>query len=390
MHDGVHAGRVTSKRRSRISKFGTLFVSIGLLAGLTAVAAPSVGAAATWSVATTPALAGSVDSSLKAISCPATNSCFAVGKVSTISAVKTLVEHWNGSAFGILPSPNPSTIASLSGIDCPNKTSCFAVGNYTVGSTQFTLAEHWNGSAWSILPSPNPSNAVQSGLTSVSCPSAGSCFAVGIFATNTEIKTLTQHWNGSNWGILPSVNPSATSILNSVDCSSVRSCYAVGNYTNAGGPRTFVEHWNGVQWGTLPTIVPSGSTSSTLTAVTCASLRSCFAVGNFQASTRRNLIEHWNGVQWGTLPAVNPSPTPTLSGIACAAVRSCFAVGNSTALKSLIQHWNGSAWATMPHPSPGSFNNHLFAAACPSTSFCLAVGDFTSTSPGKTVALRYG
>ena len=108
MHHGVHAGRATSTRRSRISKFGTLFVSIGLLAGVSAAAAPSVGAAATWSVTPTPALAGSTSSSLRAISCPATNSCFAVGRVTTVSAVKTLIEHWNGHNFGTQPSPNPT------------------------------------------------------------------------------------------------------------------------------------------------------------------------------------------------------------------------------------------------------------------------------------------
>ena len=65
------------------------------------------------------------------------------------------------------------------------------------------MIEHWNGSTWSKQGSPNPSNALNSGLSSVSCPTVTSCFAVGIYQTLTEIKTLTVHWNGTRGGSCP-------------------------------------------------------------------------------------------------------------------------------------------------------------------------------------------
>ena len=332
MHHGVHADRVTT-RRSRFS-FASVFVTVALLGGVAAVAAPPAGAAAAWGTLPSPSPAGSFGASLTGIACPTTKSCFAVGNYSTITDVKTIVEHWNGSSWGTLPSPNPSTNARLAGIACPSATSCFAVGNYTAGGVQRTLVEHWNGSAWSVQSSPNPSSSLGTGLTGVACGSLRSCFAVGIFSTGSETRTLVLHWNGVQWGTLPSVNPSSNSVLNNIACPSVRSCFAVGNYTQGSTPRPFVEHWNGVQWGTLPSLSPNGSTGATFRNIACPAVRSCFAVGSYSnATAHRNLVEHWNGAVFALQPNVTlpKATTTTLNGIACPLTTSCFAVGNPSA-----------------------------------------------------------
>jgi hypothetical protein len=390
MHHRVHASRVTTARRSRISKLATLFVTLGVLAGV-AFASPA-GAAAAWNTLPSPSPAGSIGTSLSGIACPSTKSCFAVGSYSTATDVKTLAEHWNGSNWGTLPSPNPSPTATLSGIACPSTKSCFAVGNYTAGGVQRTLAEHWNGSAWAIQSSPNPSSSLGTGLTGIACGSLRSCFAVGIFSTGSETRTLVLHWNGTLWGTLPSVNPSSSSVLNNIACPSVRSCFAVGNYTQGSAARPFVEHWNGSVWGTLPSLRPNGSTGASFNNIACPAVRSCFAVGSYStASTTRNLVEHWNGAAWALQPNVTLAgvTSTALNGIACPTTSSCFAVGNPSANRNSVEHWNGSAWGNLPVPSPGSIVNHLYNVACPSKALCFAVGDYTRTPPAHGLTLRY-
>ena len=92
---------------------------------------------------------------------------------------KTLVEHWNGTSWSIVTSPNPSRLRrrlAEQRVVCEHH-ELLAVGSYFDGSSGKTLVEHWNGTAWSIVPSPTPRPTTAS--YTVTCPSAASCFAVG-------------------------------------------------------------------------------------------------------------------------------------------------------------------------------------------------------------------
>ena len=102
------------------------------------------------------------------------------------------MERWNGTSWSIVTSPNPSGTAEsvLSSVSCPSTTSCFAVGSNLTTSHTKTLVEHWNGTSWSIVTSPNPSGATDSALSGVSCPTTTSCYAVGDWSTPTSDFTL--------------------------------------------------------------------------------------------------------------------------------------------------------------------------------------------------------
>ena len=90
-----------------------------------------------------------------------------------------MTESWSGSAWSVVPSPSPGSVANaLNGISCTAADSCTAVGNYLAGTTQLTLIESWNGTAWSVVPSPNAPDAASS-LGGVSCPVATTCMAAG-------------------------------------------------------------------------------------------------------------------------------------------------------------------------------------------------------------------
>ncbi len=127
-----------------------------------------------WSVVSSPN-SGTGDE-LAGVSCVSASFCTAVGQ----AAGSTLVESWNGSAWSIVSSPdNGTTSNSLDSVSCSSASSCAAVGSYQAASgVSLTLAESWDGTAWSIVTSPNPT-AGNNGLLGVSCLSASSCTAAG-------------------------------------------------------------------------------------------------------------------------------------------------------------------------------------------------------------------
>ncbi len=384
-----HAICPISTRRSRLRRLTTLAATIGVVMG-TFVAVQPAGAAAVWSKTTTPTPPASFGTTLTGVACPTTTSCFAVGRTSTGTSFKTLILHWNGSGWGVLPSPNPSgSSANLSDIACASTKSCFAVGSYTIGLTQRTLVEHWNGAAWGFLTGANPSAATSASLTGVACPNLKGCFAVGSYTTPAFTNTLIEHWNGSEWGIQTSPNPpGAAANLRDIACPSTKSCFAVGSSATGSGFRTLAEHWNGTSWGFLSAANPSTASGANLNSVACPNLKGCFAVGNYSTDSGvKTLAEHWNGSNWSVQATATPSSSASLSAIACPNTKSCFTVGNSQ-VKTLIEHWNGGNWCGFSSPSPASIAR-LNAVDCPSARICFAVGTYTSTTFAQSLALRY-
>ena len=131
------------------------------------------------------------------MSCPSLNSCFAVGRYFVSSAMRTLVEHWNGTRWSVMTTPSPATQAELFGVSCPTTKSCFAVGDSSTPSVTATSVEQWNGSRWSMVTSPNPTGAAAAGLYHVSCSTTSSCFADGYSAKTTDNfpgTTLIERW----------------------------------------------------------------------------------------------------------------------------------------------------------------------------------------------------
>ena len=73
---------------------------------------------------------------------------------------RTLAEHWNGSTWSIVPSPNVANGSQPAAsffydLSALASNEIWAVGGYEDSSNvEHPLTEHWDGSAWSIIPSP--------------------------------------------------------------------------------------------------------------------------------------------------------------------------------------------------------------------------------------------
>src|SRR5215475_6880935 len=59
--------------------------------------------------------------------------------------------------------------------------------------------------AW--RPVASPSRGVSASLSAVAARSARDAWAVGSYDTGSGFRTLIEHWNGSKWKVVPSVDP---------------------------------------------------------------------------------------------------------------------------------------------------------------------------------------
>jgi hypothetical protein len=159
---------------------------------------------------------------------------------------------------------------------------CAVVGFVTL-ALWLAIATGASASGWAVQRTANPAGGVYSELDGVSCVSLSSCTAVGFLTNRAGAEaTLAERWNGTSWAIQRTPNPAdaISSQLDGVSCASTRSCTAVGSFTNrAGTEATLAERWNGSSWSIQRTPNPADAISSQLDGVSCASPRSCTAVG---------------------------------------------------------------------------------------------------------------
>jgi hypothetical protein len=214
----------------------------------------------TWTIVPTPPLTGGAKSTLNGVVALGRTDAWAVGKGRNGAA---LAEHWNGNAWSVVPVPTPAGSASsqLSGISALSPSDIWAVGSVTTvaGTTVQgrTLVEHWNGTAWSIVPSRNA--ATSNLLTGVAAVAANDVWAVGYTITtdgsNQPDKTLIEHWNGTAWSLVTSPSPASNDTLTGVAARSAADVWAVGTRLDRSGAipigRTLTEHWNGTAWSVV-------------------------------------------------------------------------------------------------------------------------------------------
>lgn len=338
-----------------------------------------------WSLVSSPDADPTQGNRLYGVFCLAGNNCWAAGEYSNFqaNANQSLVEHWNGASWSIVPSDNPnSTVENLQenqlqGTACASPTDCWAVG-FIRNGPYTTLIQHWDGNQWSVVQSPNTSSWFNI-LNGVTCNSTSDCWAAGYLGGGSG--TLLEHWDGSNWSIIPSANTSApTNILYNVACASPTQCWAVGFTGSVGSYATLLEHWNGSSWTVAASVALPGAKFASLNGVTCSSPSQCWAVGEFQdiaTSNYHTLIEKWNGTSWTGIASVDPGPPNTLSGVACASASDCWTVGsyfNGFTSQMLFEHWNGTSWSLVPRTSNSSLQESLSSIACVSSSQCWAAG----------------
>lgn len=386
---GRHRRAATSSATRRL-----VLRLVSLLLVCQATACGSSPSAQSWHFVSVPA--GATRSWLESAACPAVNDCWAVGVQGSGSEERTLIEHFDGTRWSIVSSPdNPIGTNKLTGVSCPSLSACWAVGEVDkIAGTQ-VLIENFDGHGWTLVPTPN-TDLQSPSLEKVACPSASDCWAVGLYdsaASTGAPSGLIDHYDGQAWTSVTRPMTSSIERLTGVSCSRIDDCWAVGG-SLGNGAQTLLDHLKGSQWTDDSAAPDSATTDYRVFNVTCANPVECEAVGTDDASPSnqsgysRTLIYRFNGSAWTRVASPNTSASESnyLFGVTCTSVQRCWAVGNTCsctnapyatgATHGLIAVSDGrdSPWALATTPRSGGKGDYLLDIACPTPSQCWAVG----------------
>jgi hypothetical protein len=323
-----------------------------------------------------------------------------------------LIEHFDGVSWSIVPSPNRGTdyYSVLQAVSGTSPNDVWAVGVSQDGTAfSRTLIEHWDGTQWSIVPSPNPGTQLND-LLGVAAVSAHDVWAVGYREGRPEgpnpLENVILHWDGLSWSQVASPNlGSGANQLFGATAISAGDVWAVGF---AGGAPLAL-HWDGGAWSIVPVPMNRGSSSEVLKAISGAAGNDVWGVGQSRGlytNQTFTTLQHWNGTYWTekvcrARSASNPpdgyeggGPDAYFTGVSAAASDDVWAVGVRGA-GPLILHLDGEAWTTVTHPRAFPNGAWLRGVATSSGGSAWAVGGERvanpdgSYSPERTLIYRY-
>lgn len=309
-----------------------------------------------------------------------------------------------------------SAYSGLNAVSCPVAGFCVAVGTYRDDDGRYWgLIDTFSSGTWRATAAPEPAKdsageapsltETQTGLTSVSCSSAGNCVAVGSYDDAVGFYYgLIETFSKGSWWPLEAPEPSRDGLgtgrgtdansyqfagLNSVACTSPSFCTAVGRYKDANAVEwPLIDMLRGAAWDAVAGPEPASNASgakpgsqaqadggSYLLSVTCLSQALCTAVGAYLDSSTHiyGLIDSFRDGAWKAEAAPEPAKDisradagtdadreegATLAAVACTSPGPCISVGSYKDSKGfqvgLVDVSGGGNWSTLAAPEPSS------------------------------------
>jgi hypothetical protein len=378
-------------------------ICTALAVGVLGLAAPAAANAAFTVVASPNAFTGNND--LNGVSASSASDAWAVGTLGGAfedSAIGTLTEHFNGTAWSVVPSPDAIHIDDeLNAVADLSPTNAWAVGLVKGAGTKTgsPLIVHWDGLSWQTVAVPAGVSGV---LRAISADSASDIWAVG---DDGRGHAISFRFRGTSWSTTP-LPAAGVDKLAGVKAFGPNDVWAVGTQITTASPqtRTLVMHWNGSVWAVVPSANPNPNTDS-LRAIDGTSSSDLWAVGQQAPSESttgvgpgtRTLTEHFNGNRWTAVASASVGDEDTLSGVAAVSSTAISAVGNFEDRtgsipvdRTLAEQWGGMSWTIVPTVNAGTTDNLLTGAArIPGTTSVWAVGfHLTATGPDQTLIER--
>jgi len=242
----------------------------------------------------------------------------------------SLIEAWTGGAWHIDQTPALNTQRDiLNAVTAASKKDVWAVGDQQASNGVFhTLIEHWDGKGWSLVPSPNPGTSGDH-LWGVAQAGPDNVWAVGQRNGQHSDAPLVEHWDGAHWTVVTVPSLGLTGGLLQAVAVHGGQVWAAGQSDDAAHQaRPLVEHFaHGVWTAQLLGNVGTGFSNVTGIAI---SHRTVWIVGSAFDSASGNqltLVAEHTDAGWQQVNAPNPGTGDKVLGGASAAGNSVWAVG---------------------------------------------------------------
>ena len=252
-----------------------------------------------------------------------------------------------------------------------------------------------SAATWTIQTTPNAIGAEHSHLYDISCYSTETkpCVSVGkLTQSGGKTAPYAQAWNGTSWSNISASAPEGATAgeLQSADCipfSGSLLCFAAGSYASAGVTKSLIVlGGTGGLTSVETTPNPEGASETALKGMACKQsfTTACFAVGYSVKSGKKTVfaIGRNSESKWVTqaMPEPAGATSAELHGVDCPTTTFCVAVGNYTVSGStwtMSATWNGASWTLRTVPTPaGSTRTTLLDVSCSSASSCTGVGAY--------------
>jgi hypothetical protein len=261
-------------------------------------------AGTSWKAAQAPlppgASATDPQAALYAVACPSVSACVAIGSYldSQGHLQGLLLTGW-GTKWTAAKAPLPGTSSpggDVTAVACPSASLCVAAGLYVDSSDQIQglLLTGW-GTRWAAKKAPLPPDASnpEPSLNSVACPTMTFCVVAGDYNSTSGPSGLILTGSGTSWTAakapLPAGATGGVRLLSAVSCPTAASCIAVGVYVDSsGGFQGLLLTRSGTSWTAAKAALPVGAAhipQASLQAVTCPSSSSCVAAGFYNDSS---------------------------------------------------------------------------------------------------------
>src|SRR3954454_18833012 len=342
---------------------------------------------------------------LNAITAISASDAWAVGYMNdnNLNDSRTLTMHWDGQSWTVVPSPNPGTVPSCTNNNTGNfinavsgvaSNDVWAVGfSFTCFGPLKPMALHWDGTQWTVVPTPKLISVDNAALNGVLAFASNNVYAVGYHpASNGAVRTLIEPWDGTAWKVVQSPNANNTgNFLWALSATSPTDIWAVGDRVAPNVPvKTLVEHFDGTNWSVVPSPNPVNTgdlSANILTSVQAISPTDVTAVGWIRDSgTQRvlTLIEHWDGTRWKVVPSPNQGQNAgdlnVLNGVTGVSATDLYAAGyfeNASTggqHRTMVAHFDGTSWKIVPSPAPALAQQLHGIFALPRTTDVWSVG----------------
>ena len=283
------------------------------------------------------------DGGLKAAAVVSPTEIWAVGSKDAFGGYSALIMRWDGKTWRAVDAPSPRSTGdvSLNGIAAIAANDVWTVGDVYNGDAypfSRTLIEHWNGAQWSVVPSPNPGNYFNN-LNGIVAIAPDNLWAVGRYKLRPGdfSRALILHWDGRSWVHIANLPRADNAELRAVTALGPDNIWAVGSYgeTATDNMRTLVMHWDGALWNVVPSpsLGRSYQSFNMLWGVSAISPNDVWAVGSYSDDTHygknQTAVLHWDGAKWSLVPGPRPQELGRFHAIVSVTQNEVLAVGDA-------------------------------------------------------------
>jgi hypothetical protein len=361
--------------------------------------------------------AATEDAGLYAVACSGRGYCSAGGAYTDDSgytqAMVVTQAHgkWGRGVEVKMPHVGPATDpdAQVNGVACTSPGNCVAVGYFA--PTNFTdegfIVTQRHGTWGAAVPAgPLPAGTASSTLSSVTCPAAGSCEAVGFVLLHSTFVGLVLAQSHGRWTQDRTLSPpkGGGPELAGIGCTRPGDCVAVGYYfpTNLQTfSRPVAYDQSHGRWGHAITVQSPGNLSGDLSGFitgACVPGGSCLAAGYYESGSKDDsMAAAESGGKWKRAVQITAVPRHALGasvyGVSCASSRLCVGAGGySTSPANLLAYlvtdvsgrWQDAGGVSLPSNAISPARSFLYTVGCASDGYCAATGYYDYKISGNT------